>query len=205
MLVLCTSSTAFLGLFLLALVTWYLLLRTRNISMARGLKFAVLAGVLCLAVAVLAVSSAPIVRGVATSMLLDKSSSGSGLERAMTVELAFGYFQKYPILGIGWGSATSHDLIVNLLSSVGIIGTIVFLGAMLNVIRANWRTLDSLVLPRSLSRLAWLIGIVVFLSMSVFTGFPYVFGNFWLVVGMAISVSWRGEPTQERLLSPQQA
>jgi len=182
-----------------------LLLRTRTISLARGLKFAVLAGVPCLAAAVLAVSSIPTVRDVATSMLLDKSSSGSGLERAMTVQLAFGYFQKYPILGIGWGSGTSHDLIVNLLSSVGIIGTIVFLGAMLSVVRANWRALDSLVLPRSLSRFAWLIGIVVFLSISVFAGFPYVFGNFWLVVGMAISVSWRGEPTRERLLSHQQA
>ena len=205
MLILCTSSTAFLGLFLLALVTWYLLLRTRTVSTARGLKFAVLAGIPCLAAGVVAVSSVPIVRDVAASMLLDKSSSGSGLERAMTVEQAFGYFKKYPIMGIGWGSATSHDLIVNLLSSVGIIGTIVFIGAMLNVIRADWRTLDSLVLPGSLSRFAWLIGIVVFLSISVFSGFPYVFGNFWLVVGMAISVSWRGEPTQERLPNPQQA
>jgi hypothetical protein len=123
----------------------------------------------------------------------------------MTVGMAFGYFQQYPLLGIGWGSAASHDLIVRLLSNVGIIGTFTFLVAMYCVIRANWRALDSLVLPMSLSRFAWFLGFSVFLFTSVFIGFPLAFGNFWLILGMAISTGWKTETRQAPSLASDSA
>jgi hypothetical protein len=205
MLVLCTSSTAYLGLFLLALVAWPLLLRTGTMSMAKVSKFAFVAGVTAFAVTAVVVSSVSIARDVANSVLLGKASSGSALERVMTVGLAFGYFQKYPILGIGWGSATCHDLIVNLLQSVGIIGAFTFVGAMICILRACWRSLDALVLPMSLSRAAWFLGLAVFLFTSIFVGFPMVFGNFWLIIGMAISTSWKTIPVQVHVLNSEPA
>lgn len=201
LLILSTSATAYLGLFMLAIVLWPLLLRTRTMSMARASKFAIIAAAAFFAVAALVVSSVPIARDVVNSVLLDKSSSGSALERAMTVGLAFGYFRRFPLLGIGWGSAGSHDLIVKLLSNVGIIGTFTFLTAMHGVIRANWRALDSAVLPMSLSRFAWFLGITVFLCTSVFIEFPLAFGNFWLVLGMAISTCWKAESAQSPMVA----
>jgi hypothetical protein len=193
MLVLCTSSTAYLGLFLVALATLPLLVRTHTMSSARALKFAFIVCTAGLVIAVVVLSTVPIARNVIDLVLVDKGSSGSALERARTVELAFGYFQKYPILGVGWGSLTCHDLIVNLLSSVGIIGATAFLGAILCTIRASWRASDTLALPISLSRFAWLLSISAFILISIFAGFPFVFGNFWLVVGMAIATSFKTE------------
>ncbi|MDR3739245.1 MAG: hypothetical protein P4L40_09520 [Terracidiphilus sp.] len=200
LLILCTSSSAYLGLFILAILIWFLLLRTRTMSVGKAAKFAVIAGAGAVTAVVLAIASIPIARSVVSSVLLDKSSSASALERAMTVGLAFGYFQKYPILGVGWGSVTSHDLIVYLLANVGIAGTVIFLGATISVLRANWRTLGALVLPESLSRFAWLLAFAAFIFTSLFAGFPLVLGNFWLVLGMAISTGSRTEKRRESTL-----
>jgi hypothetical protein len=200
-LMLCTSSTAYLGLFILAVLLLPVLLRTRTMSAARALKFAAMAGTTIVAVITIAASSIPIVSDVINATLLNKYSAGSGLDRAWSIGLAFGYFQKFPLLGIGWGSATSHDLIVKLLSNVGLIGTFAFLGAMHCVLRANWHALDPLVLPSSLSRAAWFLALAVFLCTSFLITFPLAFGNFWLVLGMAISTGWKAGPAQTPMLT----
>jgi hypothetical protein len=109
----------------------------------------------------------------------------------MTISLAFGYFQRYPILGIGWGSATSHDLIVKLLSNVGIVGTILFFGAMFSIVRSNWQKISSRNSPVDLSREVWLMSLVCFVLTSILIEFPLVFGNFWLVVGMSMATACR--------------
>lgn len=201
LLILSTSSTAYLGLFVLAVLIWCLLLRTRTMSMGKATWTAVIVGVCALSTAAIALASIPIAREVVSAVLLDKSSSGSALERAMTVALAFGYFQKYPILGIGWGSATSHDLIVYLLANVGIVGAFTLFGAMISVLRAGWRALDVLVLPEGLSRAAWFVAFAAFLSSSLFVEFPLSLGNFWLVLGMAISTGLRVERRQRPILT----
>lgn len=201
LLILSTSSTAYLGLLMLAVLLMVLLLRTHTMSVGRALKVTAMAAVAGATVVVVSVLSIPVVRDVINSALVGKTVSPSGIERAMTIVLAFGYFQKYPILGIGWGSATSHDLIVRLLSNVGIIGTFVFLGAMYCVLRDSWRALDPLVLPASLSRAVWFLSFSVFLLTSFVIGFPLAFGNFWLVLGMAISTAWKPESARGRVFA----
>ncbi len=205
LLILSTSSTSYVGLLIFGVLLVPLLLRTRTLSIARASKFAAIAVAAVTAIMAFAVSMTPIVRDLLSAALLDKASSGSGVERLMTVVLAYGYFRRFPLLGIGWGSAASHDLIVKLLSNVGIIGTLAFLGAMGCVIRANWRALDPLVLPFSLSRAAWFLGFIVFLSTSIFTEFPLPIGNFWLILGMAIATSWKTEPAEASMLAPEPA
>jgi hypothetical protein len=199
--ILSTSSLGYLGLLILAVLLLVLLVRTGTMPVTRALKFAAIAAGAVVAVVTISVSSIPIVRDVFSSALLDKASTGSGVERAMTIGLAFGYFQKFPILGIGWGSATSHDLIVKLLSNVGMIGTFTFLGAMYSVLHANWQSLDRLFLPLSLSRAAWFLGFTVFLCTNVLGGLSLPFGNFWLVLGMAMSTGWKAQPAQAQMLA----
>jgi O-antigen ligase len=195
-LILSTSATAYLGLFLLAITGIVVLVRTGAWSMRRAVLSAVAAVTVVGAIIALALTSVPFLSAFADSVLLNKSSSGSALERAMTIEFAFGYFQKFPILGIGWGSATSHDLIVKLLSNVGVVGFVVFLGAMGSVAIASWRDLGGLSSPVSLSRSAWLLALAVFLLTSVLIEFPLVFGNFWLVLGMVLATSqWTHDPS----------
>jgi len=190
-LILSTSSTAYLGLVILLLLVPPLLVRAGKMSFARGLRFAMVALTVAIATAGLVFVSVPVVRGVADAVLLSKSSSGSGLERLMTIGLAFGYFKQYPILGIGWGSAGSHDLVMKLLSNVGLVGTFTFLGAMLCVLKANWRALGTFVDTMSLSRAVWFLCLASFLMTSILIEFPLAFGNFWVVLGLAISTSWR--------------
>jgi hypothetical protein len=51
--------------------------------------------------------------------------------------------------------------------------------------------MDSLDSAMDLSRATWFLSFTVFLITSLFNGFPLAFGNFWLVMGMAISTSWK--------------
>jgi hypothetical protein len=198
LLMLCTSSTAYVGVFILGALLIPLLLRIRAISKGKAILLTATAAMATAGLLAAAVLSVPIVGEMVNSAILSKSSSGSGIERAMTIALAYGYFLQYPILGIGWGSATSHDLIIKLLSNVGILGTLTFLGAMFSVMRADWRALDSLRIPSSLSRSAWFLSLGVFIVTSILIEFPLVFGNFWLVLGMAIAIGWKSDRAQER-------
>jgi hypothetical protein len=193
LLILCTSSNGYLGIMILGALLVPLLVRTRFVSLAKGLKSAAIAIAAATVTIGLSINSFPLVSDVLNAALLTKASAGSGLERGMTIGLAFGYFQKFPLLGIGWGSATSHDLIVKLLSNVGVIGTIVFVVAMYLVLRANWRAMEPLTTPMSLSRAGWFLGLAVVLLTSVFNEFPLAFGYFWLILGMAISTGWKSD------------
>ena len=111
-LLLSTSATAYIGLLILSFLLLAVLLRTHAISRRKAIGLLILVGSAAVGAAALALSSTTVVSDVINSALIDKSTSGSGLERVMTIALAYGYFQKFPILGVGWGSATSHDLIV---------------------------------------------------------------------------------------------
>jgi hypothetical protein len=191
LLILSTSSTAYLGFLILGVLLIPVFVRTRSMSLRKAIKLSILTGTAGTAVIGILVVSIPYFKDVISSALLEKAVSGSGMERLMTIGLAFGYFQKFPWLGIGWGSATSHDLIVKLLSNVGIIGTVVFIAAMSSVIWNNWKSLEPMGGPMSLSRVTWFLCFCVFLLASVAIGFPLSLGNFWLLLGMAISTAWK--------------
>jgi hypothetical protein len=196
-LVLSTSSTAYVGLVLLALTYALFSVRMGSLSKTKAIFVFALIGILATAVVIVAFISVPFVSQLINSVLLSKASSSSGLERAMTISLAFGYFQKYPILGIGWGSATSHDLIVKLLSNVGIVGTAVFFCAIFSIIRANWKKVSSGNSPLDLSREVWLMSLVCFVLTSILIEFPLPFGNFWLIIGMSMATACRSASVTE--------
>jgi O-antigen ligase len=203
-LVLSTSSTAYIGFLILALTFIAYSVRTGSFSKTKAIFVFGIVGVLASAVIAVAFLSVPVVSQLVNTLLLSKASSGSGIERAMTIAYAFGYFQKYPILGIGWGSATSHDVIVFLLSNVGVVGTVVFFCMILSIVRSNWQKISSRNSPLELSTEVWMMSLVAFVLTSIFIGFPMVFGNFWLVLGMsmATAASARGLPVAMRARPP---
>jgi hypothetical protein len=194
-----TSSAAYVGLAILALTYVVYSVRTGSFSRTKAVFVFGSVGILATAVVAVAFVSVPFVSEFVNSVLLSKASSGSGIERAMTISLAFGYFQKYPILGIGWGSATSHDVIVKLLSNVGVVGTVVFFCAIFSIVRSNWQKISSRNSPLELSREVWLMSLVSFVLTSILIEFPLPFGNFWLIVGMSMATACR--PATARDLS----
>jgi hypothetical protein len=199
-LILSTSSVAYVGLAILGLTYVVYSVRTGRFSKRKAIAVFVPVGILATAIVAVAIISVPFVSQIADSVLLSKASSGSAIERAMTISYAFGYFQKYPILGIGWGSATSHDVIVKLLSNVGIVGTVVFFWGIFSIVRSNWRRISRGNSPLELSREAWLMSLVSFVLTSVLIEFPLPFGNFWLIIGMsmATAATARGLPVAAR-------
>ena len=69
-------------------------------------------------------------------IFLEKLISGSMLERLFFIEKAWYHFLDYPILGLGMGNVTSSDLLIFLLSNIGIIGTSIFLILAINLIKS---------------------------------------------------------------------
>jgi hypothetical protein len=191
LLALSTSSTGYIGTIVLAVLLVAALMKTRLLFARRPLwTIAFVGASLTLAIGI-ALRFSEAAREIATSMLLEKSASGSALERIMTITQAFGYFKQYPILGVGWGSVTSHDLFMFLLSNAGIIGAATFTTVMLTVLLKNWGRLNPSVEPFDPSRFSWFLSLAVFLVTSAGVEFPLVMGNFWLILGMAIGTGWQ--------------
>ena len=133
-----TSSTAYVGSILVVLVTLFLLairgaLRLRHF-------FIPLAGV---AMVALVYAAVPLARQVVESALLSKGGGYSALERLKTISDSYQMFLKYPVLGIGWASITSHDLIVNILANCGVLGLVAFTAAMYLIFRMLCRSVCS--------------------------------------------------------------
>lgn len=128
------------------------------------------------------------------SQIVDKFGSYSVRERLYTIANAWTYFTESPWFGMGWGSVTSHDLVVNLLANSGILG---LMGFGLLAGYPLLRLLHSLARCRrdgeDSSRCVWMRGVflslLVVLAVSAVGGFGYVFGYFWFVLAMAVAIT----------------
>jgi hypothetical protein len=144
--------------------------------------------------------------------LFNKLSTGSGSERIRTVFLALSYFEKYPILGVGWGSITSFDMFIFIMSSTGFLGLLSFLGLIIYPIKASllsileYRELINFSGKENLSKISLFIGILIsfisLLSVQTFSGFWYGYGYFWFILGLTIAIK-PNILNIKNLLSPQ--
>ncbi|MGC2162487.1 MAG: hypothetical protein WA634_11290 [Silvibacterium sp.] len=184
-----TSSTGYIGLVLLfILICWELhrskQLRASFVVLSIGGMFA----------AVGAYYAIGIFHDIINSALLNKSSSYSALERGKTIYYALQYFLDYPILGVGWASVTSHDLVAKLLSNTGILGFTTFctfIGILLIKLSSRLRTgiIDKTHFDQA--SVILFIACVEMLALAVLSEFPDVFGHFWFILGMGIAATLR--------------
>jgi O-antigen ligase len=130
------------------------------------------------------------VQDVFQSMIVEKGESYSVLARVNSVLLARDYFLQFPILGLGWGSVTSHDLVFKLLSNTGIVGLSVFSLFVATILARLWRSARSGRLGDS--KMLWSIGILMSLLTLILTSiagdFAFTYGHVWFVFGLAMSV-----------------
>lgn len=186
-----TSSTAYFGLGLFFIITPLIALKYLRCA---GLKVGFAFMVVVLGVLV-AYSGSQYFGEFVDDFLINKLASGSGIERLMTIEYAWGYFLQYPVFGIGWGSATSNDLVVNLLANIGVIGLGVFTmligyvivrlaGAVASSRRAHILMEITLAEGRSL---AILISFLLSLALQETSGFNYGYTYFWMALGLVIA------------------
>ena len=182
-----TSTTAYIGFVFLSLLIVATLPRTTGQRWRYGAAVFALGG----AAVALCLALRP-VRGVFQATVLDKLDSWSAHERLSTVTDAWWHFVEYPILGTGWGTASSHDLVVFLLANTGVLGLLAFvslaayvLGHLRIAADARSRSDDQAV------ALAQGVGLAfaTLLFLNIVTGFAFVFGHLWLILGLAIACS----------------
>lgn len=117
--------------------------------------------------------------------LFDKNFSYSLSERFFSILIAYEIFKDYPLLGVGWGSVTSHDLFFNLFANSGILGFSTFFYAVLKLFRKYNCCLKSVKDQNSLIDLnASFYAFATMLVMSILSGFGFVFAPFWLFLGL---------------------
>ncbi|MCM8807768.1 MAG: hypothetical protein NC926_07510 [Candidatus Omnitrophica bacterium] len=183
-----TSASGYIGLFFLILLTGFVLGMTgllRISYMVYGIGIQII--LLIVLFNVLGFND------VFKIVLLEKLTTYSALERARSVEIAWNYFLLYPILGIGWGSITSHDLVVKLLSNTGLLGFLTFSFFILYLLRQNFYCFIKYKYEQANILFLWSTATFVSLSteiaISVVTGFDFVFGHFWFIIGMSMAIT----------------
>lgn len=116
---------------------------------------------------------------------INKLQTGSGQERYFGFSQSIKLFWKEPVLGVGWGSNRSFDLLSTLLSSTGILGLLSFLAMVAGVFRIylslRERADDRYILAISLGVLASLLMTLLANTFSVPT---IIFLNLWFLVGI---------------------
>ncbi len=183
-LALSTSTTAYIGLvILLSLVALWThrlrLLRVSHVAVA-------LCGLVAVVVVVLA---NPRVQDLLTTDVVGKLSTGSGQERSLSISLALKYFTEYPLLGLGWGSVSCHDVVFKLLANTGILGLCSFVTLVTTFL---YRLLKHIRYQPSVARhgldavdsAACVIAFVVLMMLNAVTEFAYVFGHCWFMLAV---------------------
>lgn len=196
-LVLSTSSTAYLCIGLVAMYVFFTDVRqfTRYTALA-------LSG----ACAILLLH--PEFIDVFIKMTIDKTQSGSYEER--TSSMLFGYqaFANAPFFGNGWGWMPDgegvHDTIFKICSSLGVVGFWLFLLFVGTTILSSWlaerATLQSFARSQALDKLvdtqemmailrALRLGLVVAMIADFFSGFSWVAANLWFMLGIVAASS----------------
>jgi hypothetical protein len=194
-----TSTIAYIGIVAVFIIYWF----TRP---KRGLFKAKHAWTLLLVVATIGLifTFLPPAQEIIDAFVISKTESYSGIARAYTIALAAQYFLQYPILGLGWGSVTSHDLVVKLLANVGIVGFVVFCIFLASLFSRLWRGRAYGVAADS--EWPWwgrclLVAYLTVVFTSLTTGFDYVYSHIWLVFGLAMAIP----PTSSTLTLAQPA
>jgi len=131
-----TSSTGYVGIAILLVMLLFIPSSLNKSTVAS--KILVLAVIFTVVISYFTV---PLVTNILDSQLLNKNESGSTIERAVIIYNDLHYFLKYPILGIGWDCAPTHDVIIGMLATCGLIGLSAFLlliGTILYKLKQNY-------------------------------------------------------------------
>ncbi|ACA60192.1 O-antigen ligase family protein [Candidatus Desulforudis audaxviator] len=184
-LLLSTSTTAYVGLILLFALLLLVNVRTPTVWS----KLALWLGGLLLMVLAL-VTAFPNFLDVLTVLTKGKLQTFSGQERLAVILEAFKLFEQFPILGVGWGSTAADSLIVKLLSNAGILGSSMFFAFIVSILRTALRAANAE--PQALHN-ALLVSFVTALCLTLLVdmliGFSFVFGHFWFLAGLSLSLS----------------
>lgn len=175
-----TSTTGLVGLIFLCFVCslFYLKMLNKVQKMNMILKIAVILPIFAMGIYFL-------FNDYIINVLFSKGSSYSALERSQAILGAWQNFTHYPILGTGWGSVSSFDLFVRILSNVGITGVLFFIMFIITNIK-NQLSLKHKLIPNSYYSNSLITSLITLLFTNAISGFSFTFGYFWLIIGLSL-------------------
>jgi len=175
-----TSSTGYFGLAILCLL---LARRAPMSTLAVFGSVAVLGGIWLALV--------PTAQDALYNMTLGKFEGGTYVERSGTFAPAIELFAKQPWIGFGWGADFSYSIVTLMLANVGIVGSALFLFAILGTLISS--KMARTALAASTSHLTVYAqaaenAFLVYLAESVVSGFKYVVADIWCLWAIVIAI-----------------
>lgn len=188
-LLVCTSTTAYVGSLITLVVAATTLARARRPA---RIYFVLVGVVSCLAA--LAAAVVPLLGQLASAVLTDKLQTNSGVDRLQSVTLAAHDFLRYPIFGVGWHAVVCSDLIFLILANTGLVGIAAFGWFVLPVLRGLWADVKREVWTAMMLLPA--MGLALILAEA--SGLSYATGYIWVILGLGAGalVASRNASTQ---------
>ena len=187
-----TAASAFIGLGIIAIV--YIV--TGYISGVIRIRYYVLSGLVLALLGWLIYEQVPLINNAVTLVIQDKADSTSAFERANSIRTAWEYFLVHPLLGLGWGIVTSHDLVVHLLANSGVIGLTSFVVLIMYVCLRSKRLIRAIrseIGPHENALTLWTaaltISLLAHISLSLLTAFTSYLPHFYFMLGMVIAAN----------------
>lgn len=191
-LLLSTSSGAILGI-IVGLIIFTLIAYINNICKVRNI---IIISVLVLFGFVFLYNHSNTIQSYFYEILFTKMDSGSALERLYFVKTAWSYFLQYPVLGLGWGVVTSHDLLVLLLANSGIIGFFSFFAMIISIISDSMKNVKKLnktpILKKKMMFIflnGFIISILTYLVTCAFVEFTWYLSHFYFLMGILVAIN----------------
>lgn len=172
-----TSSTAVTGLVFLIILLFYRSYRNNTFFVHYTIAF------ICLIFLLVYNLSDNIFYNL---IIKEKSETSSGIERISTIMDGWETFTKYPLLGAGWGTVSSYDLIIKLAANCGIIGLALFSYFIFFLFkRFSFKSqLDS---PDSFYK-STSLSLSVLLFCNAISGFSFYLGHLWFILGLSLAL-----------------
>lgn len=171
-LILSTSASAYLGIFIVAVMSVLLYVhKSRSIKLIGG---ALLLSFFLISLAL------PFL----FDFLMMKLESYSFIERFASLVFGWDKFLESPIFGMGWGVVTVHSLIISLLANSGALGFMIFSYWMLRETIISMKlSKEKIILLRAQSVL---LAVLVMMFLQILTGFDYTYSFFWILLGLLV-------------------
>jgi hypothetical protein len=183
-LLLTVSSSAYFGLAFMSIALLFFLKKYRELNFFLKITamFLLILGVV--------VSVNPEMFDNIMEMTFFKATTFSGMERIFAFQEALGLFLAYPLLGVGWGSNASFDLISYILANSGLLGALglgLFVFSVYKCFR--WLKKNS---KAEFEDKVYIDGIgfslLVGLFLNLVGGFDLVFLHLWFLLGLLLAL-----------------
>jgi hypothetical protein len=122
--------------------------------------------------------------------ILNKIYTDSGVERLLSIEMAWNSFMSSPLIGVGWGSVTSMDLLIRLLSNVGIFGATIFLVLIFSMMANLWHSIlrnHKVINYLSISSTISFIASISYWTIAIIAGWSFQFQISYFIIGITLA------------------